>query len=215
MLFIGINMNYISSGTACKMLDITRPTLKSYREEGRIQCLRLSSKKILYDIDSIMKIDGNQDGRINVIYGRVSNTKQVSDLQKQVQMITNYMISNGIKPDEIFEEVASGMNENRSQLNKLIQLVIEKKVNRIYISYKDRLTRFGFDYFKNWFSQFGTSIEVINATKEEDFQSELTQDLVSIIHHFSMKMYSNRRKELKLAMKALNEKLDEPINTNM
>jgi predicted site-specific integrase-resolvase len=34
-------------------------------------------------------------------------------------------------------------------------------------------------------------------TEEKDFQEELTEDLIAIIHHFSMKMYSNRRKALK------------------
>ena len=198
-------MNYISSGAICKQLCITKATLKRWKDTGVVQVLKLTSKKILYDIDSIIK---QEDNRINVIYARVSNTKQAQDLRSQVQMITNFVVSNGIVPDIIFEEIASGMNENRSELNKLIQLVVENKVSKVYISYKDRLTRFGFDYFKNWFSKFGTSIEILNATREEDFQQELTQDLVSVIHHFSMKMYSNRRKELKAAMKALQEKVD-------
>ena len=62
---------------------------------------------------------------------------------------------------------------------------------------KDRLTRFSFDYFDYIFNLFGTKIEVVNLTKEEDFQQELTQDFISIIHHFSTKLYSNRRKQLK------------------
>ena len=75
--------------------------------------------------------------------------------------------------------------------------VKESKVDTVYISYKDRLTRFGFDYFDYIFNLFGTKIEVVNLTKEEDFQQELTQDFISIIHYFSTKLYSNRRKQLK------------------
>jgi predicted site-specific integrase-resolvase len=52
----------------------------------------------------------------------------------------------------------------------------------------------GFKLMESIFSNFGTKIVVINATKEEDFQQELTTDLISIIHHFSMKLYSNRQK---------------------
>ena len=76
-------------------------------------------------------------------------------------------------------------------------IIKEGKVDTVYISYKDRLTRFGFDYFDYIFNLFGTKIEVVNLTKEEDFQQELTQDFISIIHYFSMKLYSNRRKQLK------------------
>ena len=200
-------MNYKSSAEVCKLLQISRPTLKVWRETGRISSIKLSERKYLYDVDSIMK-DGSADLRMNVIYARVSNTKQEKDLKTQVQVITSYMVSNGIIPNETFEEIASGMNENRPQLNKLIQLVIENKISKIYISYKDRLTRFGFDYFRNLFSMYGTEIVILNASKEEDFQQELTQDLISVIHYFSMKMYSNRRKELKAAVKMLQEHVE-------
>ena len=89
------------------------------------------------------------------------------------------------------------MNENRKGLQELIGLVKDGKVKTVYVSYKDRLTRFGFDYFVYLFNLFGTEIKVVNLTSEEDFQQELTQDFISILHHFSMKLYSNRRKELK------------------
>ncbi|MFA7127642.1 MAG: hypothetical protein WC136_00560 [Sphaerochaeta sp.] len=73
------------------------------------------------------------------------------------------------------------------------------------------MVRFGFQYFEKLFKKYGTEIQVLNSSKEEDFQEELTQDLISIIHHFSMKMYSNRRKKLKELEKTLN---DEAISIN-
>ena len=196
-------MNYKTSAEICKQLKISRPTLKRWKDEGKIKTQVLSSRKILYDIDSIIKPD--VDDRVDVIYARVSTTSQKEDLTRQTQMLTNFMVNNGVIPSQIFEEIASGMNEDRPHLNQLVQLVVEGKVRRVYISYKDRLTRFGFDYFRHIFGLFGTEIVVVNGTKEEDFQTELTQDFVSIIHHFSMKMYSHRRKELREMAKKLQE----------
>lgn len=115
------------------------------------------------------------------------------------------MIKLGVKPDLILEDIASGMNENRNNFNHLLSLVFENKVNTIYISYKDRLTRFGFDYFKNIFNKFNTKIEILNLTDESSFQNELTNDLISIIHHFSMKLYSNRRKKFKEIQQKIKE----------
>ena len=106
-------------------------------------------------------------------------------------------MKNGTKPDLVLSDIGSGMKEDRKNFQRLITLVKEGKVDTVYISYKDRLTRFGFDYFDYIFNLFGTKIEVVNLTKEEDFQQELTQDFISIIHYFSMKLYSNRRKQLK------------------
>ena len=135
--------------------------------------------------------------RINVIYCRVSNTKQKQDLEKQEQLLREYCVKNGTKPDLVLSDIGSGMKEDRKNFQRLITLVKEGKVDTVYISYKDRLTRFGFDYFDYIFNLFGTKIEVVNLTKEEDFQQELTEDFISIIHNFSMKLYSNMRKQLK------------------
>ena len=101
------------------------------------------------------------------------------------------------------------MNDNRRELNKLINFVLEYKVKNIYITYKDRLTRFRFDFYKNIFNQLGCSIIVINnLVNEESTEQELTEDLISISHHFSMKMYSNRRKKLKEMAKELENRCD-------
>jgi predicted site-specific integrase-resolvase len=88
------------------------------------------------------------------------------------------------------------MNEDRPKFNELINLVTDSKVDKIFISYKDRLTRFGFRYFEKLFKKYNTEIIVLNLTSEEDFQDELVNDFISIINHFSMKMCSSKRKEL-------------------
>ena len=117
------------------------------------------------------------------------------------------MMSHGIKPDKVYKEIASGMNENRKELNLLIHDIIQRKINTIYISYKDRLTRFGFDYLKNIFALYNTRIEVLNENDSTniDFNVELANDIISIIHHFSMKLYSNRRSKLKEIEKIIKE----------
>ena len=102
------------------------------------------------------------------------------------------------------------MNENRKDFNLLIDDVINGKINKIYISFKDRLTRFGFDYFKNMFAKYGTQIIILDKLEEsnKNFQDELTEDLISIIHHFSMKLYSNRRNKFKEIEKIIEKDLD-------
>ena len=93
--------------------------------------------------------------------------------------------------------------QNRTGFLQLLDLVSNNEVDTIYVTYKDRLARFGFEIIDEMFERLNTKIVVINATSEDDFQTELTQDLVSIIHHFGMKLYSNRRKELKIFAKSL------------
>lgn len=202
------NNEYYSTEELLNLFKVHTQTLYRWRKSGKINFIQLGKKTFLYkkqDIDKMLNKDISEvNKKKNVIYCRVSNQKQKDDLQKQKQLLTDYCNINGIIPDLILTEIASGMNENREQFNKLIDLVINNEVDKIYITYKDRLTRFGFDYFKNLFNKFNVEIVVLNnPINENNLEQELTEDLISIIHHFSMKMYSNRRKQLKEIQKEL------------
>ena len=199
------NMNYVIAKEAKNILKINATTLKSWKDNGILSYKKLSDKKILYDIDSVLKDSDMADNRLNVIYARVSNTKQHNDLLNQIELVKSYCITNGIKISKVYQDIASGMNENRKDFNILINDVISGKIKNIYISFKDRLTRFGFDYFKNLFQKYNVNILILDELEESNktFQDELTEDLISIIHNFSMKLYSNRRKKLKEIEKIL------------
>ena len=198
-------MNYVTAKEAKNILKINATTLKSWKDKGILSYKKLSDKKILYDIDSVLNNSDINDNRLNVIYARVSNTKQHNDLLNQIELVKSYCITNGIKISKVYQDIASGMNENRKDFNILINDVISGKIKNIYISFKDRLTRFGFDYFKNLFQKYNVNIVILDELEESNktFQDELTEDLISIIHHFSMKLYSNRRKKLKEIEKIL------------
>lgn len=199
-------MNWLTASEICKELRITSTTLHNWRKAGKLSIKKLSVSKFLYDLDHITGNKGPQE-RHHVIYARVSNTKQKDDLQRQIQILKEYIICNGRIPGNIYSDIASGMNEDRDGFNKLINSVIKGEVDTVYISYKDRLVRFGFGYFEKLFEKYNTKIQVVNLSKEEDFQNELVEDLTSIIHHFSMKLYSNRRKELKATMKIIEREM--------
>lgn len=98
------------------------------------------------------------------------------------------------------------MNENRVEFNKMLDSILNHEVANVFITYKDRLSRFGFEYFENIFKKFDCKVTTLNnKINEENFEQELTEDIIAMIHHFSMKLYSNnRRKKLKEAQKIIN-----------
>ncbi len=200
------NKSLMSAKDVKNKYQITTQTLYNWRKNGKINYIKLPSGSFMYyDLD----INTSQPNQTkNVIYARVSNTKQKHDLESQISTISQYMACNGYIIDDIYQDIASGMNENRDGLNKLLNDVIDGNIDNVFITYKDRLTRFGFGYIENMLNKYNTNIVTLNATREEDFQQELTEDLISVIHHFSMKMYSNRRKQLKELSKALNKPSD-------
>ena len=108
-------------------------------------------------------------------------------------------MSKGIDISDVYKDIASGMNENRKEFNLLIDDVIKGNVKTVYITFKDRLSRFGFNYFKRIFAFFGTEIIILDEKEETNktYQQELCEDLISIIHTYSMKIYRERKNKLK------------------
>ena len=205
------NKKLLSSKEVANLCGVTIHTVCMWRKEGKLPFMKINDRVILHKIEDVEKLlnkkifsEENAKKRKNIIYARVSTSKQKDDLKKQIQILNDFCNSNGIIIDEIFAEIASGMNEDREEFNKIIDLVINKEIDKIYITFEDRLTRFGFKYFENLFDKFDTQIVVLNnKINNESFEEELSNDLISIIHHFSMKMYSNRRKKLKEASKLI------------
>lgn len=142
------------------------------------------------------------------IYARVSTNKQLKDLENQIEYLSKFAISNGYIVDYTFKDIVSGMNENRKGLNDLLKLVFDNQINKIIISHRDRLTRFGFDYFKNICKQFGVEIIVVNLESDKTFQEELTENLIAILDKFSMKLSD----EMRNSCEQLKEKLIEYEN---
>lgn len=129
-----------------------------------------------------------------ILYARTSSSNNKELLENQAKRLEAYAIAKGYKIKQIIKEFGSGLNDNRKQLSKILK---EDKYDKIIVEHKDRLTRFGFNYIQ---LLTGNRIEVINEAKEED--EDITQDLISIIHCFSSRIYGLRRsKQLKIKIK--------------
>lgn len=191
---------YLTAKEVKDKYKITSQTLHNWRNENKIVFFKTPSGKFLYTPleSNTISSPGN-----HVFYARVSNTKQKSDLERQKIILRSHIAAKGNIIFKEYDDIASGMNEARKGFNSLIDDCSSGLVQTVYITYKDRLTRFGFAYIETFLKKYNVNIVVLNSTKEEDFQTELTEDLISIIHHFSMKVYSNRRKKLKDFEKSL------------
>ncbi|MCS7367736.1 MAG: IS607 family transposase, partial [archaeon YNP-WB-062] len=126
------------------------------------------------------------------IYARVSSADQKEDLERQKQKLVEYAKSKGYQDIEVIEDIASGLNENRKGLNKLFKLVTERQIEAVFITYKDRLTRFGFKYLETFFSSYGCRIEAIDSEEVKEPQQELVEDLIAIVTSFAGKIYGAR-----------------------
>lgn len=195
------------------LLNITRPTLCKYLKEGYIKGTILPNGQYNYDEDSVYAFIGQRKERKNkkiISYSRVSTQNQKTQLKEQTQRIYESCISRGITLDEQIEDIKSGMSFDRKGFQKLCEMVIRNEVELIVIENKDRLMRFGYESFEGFFRYFGTKILVLSdEIQNKSYEQELSEDLISIIHYFSMKSYSHRRKLNKLRKELEEEKSDE------
>ena len=190
-----------------KFLGISSRTLYTWGDQGRIQYKAIYKDgkvtKRMYTRDEVIKqldmaglLFDDSNVRQDVIYARVSTHKQKErgDLDRQIDKLKLFAIDKNVNNLKVISDVASGLNDNRKGLIRLIQSVQKGEVNRIFISYKDRLTRFGFNYIKQ-ICDFN-NVEIIIMSDDQEDKSlafELAEDIISIIHSFSGKLYGLRK----------------------
>lgn len=188
-----------------RILGVTNRTVNNYIKSGKIRYKKINTNHYIYNDDDVYALVGVvKTNKKIVTYGRVSSSKQKEDLISQNKRLYEFAISNGYKLNMQYFDVKSGMDfNNRKEFNKLLIEVIEGNIDIIIVENKDRLCRFGFDLFENICKQYGTRIIVTTNVENKSYEQELTDDLVSIIHYFSMKSYSNRRKLNKIKCELL------------
>jgi putative resolvase len=155
-----------------EITKISREHLSRLVKKGVIKAQRLENNHLNYDKESVFKYIGKETDKLNIIYGQVSTSRQKKDLLNQVENLERFCFANGYKVHKTYQDVASGINfEKRKEFFEL-DLVIDGQVSRVFITYKDRLSRVGFGLFKHLFLKFGTEIVVINESDNAKLDSE-------------------------------------------
>lgn len=178
-----------------KLLKVSQPTLGKYVKEGYIKCEILPTGRRVYDEESVYSFLNKNVPRQNYIYARVSTYSQKNSLDNQVDSLLSYCMVTGIKVTGVFKDISSGISfENRKEFFKLLDDVIDHKVAKVIITYKDRLSRVGFGLLYHLFKKFGTEIIVMSEVGSPKLDSqEIFEEIVSLLHCYSMNLYSKRR----------------------
>lgn len=201
----------MKSSKVLKILNISRQTLVKYVKNGDIRVVMQTNKQYDYNEEDVYRKAGLSENRVNVVYARVSTSKQKRDLENQAETLINYCNANGVKVDKVYKDIASGMNFDRKQFRSMLEDVLNYRISSIYITYKDRFSRISFDMFERLFLDYNCKIIVINKTEStaEEDEKEIFSDIISMLHCFAMKMYSRRRKKkMELIKEDLKNELD-------
>jgi len=199
-----------TTGEVAGYLGLRPQTVILQDKQGKLPFRRTESNRrvmlredLLHILDERgMIYDDKSDLQRDIIYCRVSSheQKEKGDLDRQVMNVMEYAADKRLQNPLILKEVGSGLNDSRKQIQKLLQMVLRGEVSRIFVNYRDRLTRFGYHYLETVCKENGVDIHVVSdETTEKSIQDEMVEDMMSLIACFSGKLYGMRSKSKKQA----------------
>ncbi len=179
---------------ALQLLRVSRKTLHFYVKDGKIKVHQLPNGRYEYNDEDVYRFINKDVKRKTIIYARVSTNKQKKDLENQIELLKTFCVNSGIQINAIYQDIASGISfEKRKEFFLLLDEILDHKVEKVIITYKDRLSRVGFELFSYLFKKYGTEIVVISDVGNKKLDSEeIFEEIVSLLHSYSMKLYSKR-----------------------
>lgn len=197
-------MNTFTIGQFAKRLRKSVRTLQQWDRDGILKAHRTPTGRRYYtekDFNDFFKIEKQEKNKKKIAYCRVSSQNQKPDLKNQRTCIESFCLTCG-KPDvEYIEEIGGGLNFKRKRFLQLVEMIENNEVEELILAHKDRLVRFGFDFFELFFQKHGVKLTIIN-NQTLSPEQEMVQDLMTIIHCFSSRLYGlrNYKKSLKEAI---------------
>lgn len=191
---------YYKPNEFAELLNVSVITLQRWDNSGKLKAFRSPTNRRYYTYEQYLEYKGvnkKDNDRKTVIYTRVSTSNQKDDLKNQVDFLRQYANSKGLIVDEIIEDYGSGLNYNRKKWNRLIDSCMTNEIDTIIITHKDRFIRFGYDWFERFLSKFNVKIIIVN-NESLSPQEELVQDIISILHIFSCRIYGLRKYKAKI-----------------
>jgi predicted site-specific integrase-resolvase len=187
-----------------KRVGVSVKTLQKWDRIGVLPAKRTITNRRYYtdeDLAAALRLPRVPKERRTVAYCRVSSQAQKPDLANQRQVLEEFCQQRQIQVDEWIMEIGGGLNFKRKQFLQLVDAILEGQVERIVLAHQDRLARFGYQLLVHLCQTHKTELVVMN-TESLSPEQELVQDLITITHCFSSRLYGLRtyRKALKKAI---------------
>jgi putative resolvase len=188
--------------------SVTPQTLLASEQSGElIPDRRSAGGTRYYDVGKIMGL-GNED-MPTIGYARVSSHDQKNDLVRQSELLEAFCAAKGWR-HEVITDLGSGLNYRKKGLNRLLELIMHKRIRRLVLTHKDRLLRFGSELVFALCEMQNIEIVIINKGEPPTFEEELAQDVLEIITVFSARLYGSRSHKTKRLLNELKEGAGQP-----
>lgn len=210
-----MSQKLVSIGKAADLLGVHVDTLREWDADGRLTPVKTLGNHRRYRLEDIESLCGDKPKKVKsdlvrvATYSRVSSheQKQKGDLERQQGRVLAYCVDKGYHVIKSYDEVGSGMSDQRAKLKQLFKLVAEGKIDKVIVEHKDRLTRFNFNFLHEFFDSYDVAIEWVSETlTNKSYEQELVEDMLTLMSSFSNKIYGKRSAENRKKKKELEAK---------
>ncbi len=200
----------LSIKQAANQLGVSVSTLRRWDETGVLVAQRTPKGHRRYDLSKInpnLTRNKVEQQRKTIAYARVSSHDQKPDLQRQIEMLELYCSAQGWS-FEVISDLGSGMNYHKKGLKRLLDDILDNKIDRLVLTHKDRLLRFGAELVFALCEACQVEVVIINQGENLSFEEELAQDVLEIITVFSARLYGSPSKKNKKLIEAVKASLE-------
>uniref|UniRef100_A0A7J3KH44 IS607 family transposase n=1 Tax=Staphylothermus marinus TaxID=2280 RepID=A0A7J3KH44_STAMA len=202
---------YYSTREVCWILGVTNRTLRRWIKEGRIKAVNVYGRWRIPESE-VKRLLGQPVEEFKeakllraVAYARVSGSSQKKELENQVEALKKYVEQKSWRLLTVVSDIASGLNEDRRGLRKVLDMAKKHEFDVLVVAYRDRLTRFGFTYLQELFKAYGVDVVVAFQEEPKDYMRELVEDMVEIVTSFAARIYGKRSHRYEKLVKCVEE----------
>ena len=200
----------LSIKQAANQLGVSVSTLRRWDETGVLVAQRTPKGHRRYDLSKInpnLTRNKVEQQRKTIAYARVSSHEQKPDLQRQIEILELYCSAQSWS-FEVISDLGSGMNYHKKGLKRLLDDILDNKIDRLVLTHKDRLLRFGAELVFALCEARQVEVVIINQGENLSFEEELAQDVLEIITVFSARLYGSPSKNNKKLIEAVKARLE-------
>ena len=197
---------YLTTNEFAEIIGVSRVTVIKWIKSGRIVAYSVNGRwRIPYsEVEKVLR--GAQRVKRVAVYARVYSNTQRNYLERQIEALKLWVFRNLPSAEYIVvTDVASGLNEDRRGLRKIIEIAKRREIQAIVVTYRNRLTRFGFEYLKTLFNILGVDIYVAFQEEPRDYVQELVEDFIEIITSFASRIYGRRSRRYRKMVSCIGE----------
>jgi len=196
---------YLTPSDVAEIFGMSRSGVIKWIREGKIKAIEINGRWRIPYSEVERLLSGGKVKQV-AIYARVSSNTQKDDLERQLNALRDW-VKKTLGEVSVIEvkDIGSGLKEDRRGLKKLLELAKRRQIDAIVVAYKDRLTRFGFEYLVELFKAYGVNVFVALQEEPKDYTQELAEDFVEIVRSFASRIYGHRSHKYEKVIKCVED----------